>query len=89
VAGGPHVEAIPGAAHRAAGETDAKLAQKLGELQAFMAVFPQECMGRLAPFANLTPFSLQWAELYGHAKVGLNRMVVSETHAPNMSVNLV
>jgi hypothetical protein len=29
-------------------EKDAKLAQKLGQLQPFMAVFSQECMGQLA-----------------------------------------
>ena len=29
-------------------EKDAKLAQKLGQLQPFTAVFPQECMGQLA-----------------------------------------
>ena len=32
------------------GEKDAKLAQKLGQPQPFIAVFPQECMGRLAYF---------------------------------------
>ena len=31
-------------------EKDAKLAQKLGQLQPFTAVFPQECMGQLASF---------------------------------------
>jgi hypothetical protein len=31
-------------------EKDAKLAQKLGQLQPFLAVFPQECMGQLASF---------------------------------------
>jgi hypothetical protein len=30
------------------GEKDAELAQKLGQLQPFTAVFPQECMGQLA-----------------------------------------
>ena len=35
--------------HRAlAGEKDATLAQKLGQLQPFIDVFPQECMGQLA-----------------------------------------
>ena len=34
----------------AASESDAKLAQKLGQLQPFLAVFPQECMGQLASF---------------------------------------
>ena len=29
---------------------DAKFAQKLGQLQLFIAVFPQECMGQLASF---------------------------------------
>jgi hypothetical protein len=32
------------------GEKDAKLAQKLGQLRPFMAVFPQGCMGQLASF---------------------------------------
>jgi hypothetical protein len=32
-------------------EKDIELAQKLGELQPFIAVFPQECMGQLAFFA--------------------------------------
>jgi hypothetical protein len=33
-------------------------AQKLGQLQPFMAVFPAEYMGQLPSFwANLTPFS--------------------------------
>jgi hypothetical protein len=31
-------------------EKDAKLAQKLGQLQPFVAVFPQGCMGQLASF---------------------------------------
>ena len=31
-------------------EKDAKLAQKLGQLQLFIAVFPQESMGQLAFF---------------------------------------
>ena len=31
-------------------ETDAELAQKLGQLQPFTAVFPQECMGQLVSF---------------------------------------
>jgi hypothetical protein len=30
------------------GETDAKSVQKSGQLQPFIAVFPQECMGQLA-----------------------------------------
>ena len=29
---------------------DAKLAQKLGQLQPYIAVFPHECMGQLAVF---------------------------------------
>jgi hypothetical protein len=33
-----------------AGEIDAKLAQNLGQLQHFTAVFPQECMGQRASF---------------------------------------
>ena len=31
-------------------EKDTKLAQKLGQLEPFIAVFPQECMGQLAYF---------------------------------------
>ena len=43
--------------HRAPlpGEKDARLAPKLGQLQPFIAVFPQECIF----WANLTPSSLQ------------------------------
>jgi hypothetical protein len=42
-------------------EKDAKLAQNLGQLQPFIAVFPQECMGSTGIFwANLTPFSLEY-----------------------------
>ena len=33
-----------------ASEKDAKLAHKLGQLQHFMAAFPQKCMGQLAYF---------------------------------------
>ena len=42
-------------------EKDAKLAQKLGQLQPFIAVFPQQCMGQLASSGTtiLTPFSLR------------------------------
>jgi hypothetical protein len=32
------------------GERDAKLAQELGHLQPFIAVFPRECVGQLASF---------------------------------------
>ena len=32
------------------GEEDAKLAQKLGQLQPFLAVFQLECVGQLASF---------------------------------------
>ena len=31
-------------------EKDAELAQKLGQLQSFLAAFPQECMGQLPSF---------------------------------------
>ena len=34
----------------AASENDAKLAQKLGQLQPSIAVFPQECMGQRVSF---------------------------------------
>ena len=37
-------------AGRPQSEKDAKLAQKLGQLQHFLAVLPQECMGQLASF---------------------------------------
>jgi hypothetical protein len=40
-------------------EKYAQLTQKLGQLQPFIAVFPQECVGHLPVFwANLTPLSL-------------------------------
>ena len=41
-------------------EKDAKLAQKLGQLQAFIAAFPQECTGQPQCIfsANLTPLAL-------------------------------
>ena len=32
------------------GENDAELAQKFGQLQPFIAVFPQGCMGKLPSF---------------------------------------
>ena len=35
-----------------AGSEVRKLAQKLGQLQRFIAVFPQECMGQLASFVE-------------------------------------
>jgi hypothetical protein len=36
---------------KALSKKDAKLAQKfMGQLQAFLAVFPQECMGQLGYF---------------------------------------
>ena len=35
---------------RRSSEKDAKLAQKLGQLQPFIAVFPPECMGQLGSF---------------------------------------
>ena len=42
------------------GEKGARFAQKLGQLQPVLAIFPQECMGQLTYFgAQLTPFSLQ------------------------------
>jgi hypothetical protein len=50
---------LGGAAGRAVGvhqhatppsEKDPKLARKLGQLQPFVAVFPQECVGQLASF---------------------------------------
>jgi len=40
---------LPGRAARQ-GEKDATLAQKLGQLQPFIALFPQECTGQLASF---------------------------------------
>jgi hypothetical protein len=35
----------PVQADKSTSEKDARLAQKLGQLQPFIAVFPQECMG--------------------------------------------
>jgi MFS family permease len=54
----PHARASVSAAQRflqmlwaaVSSEKDAKLAQKLGQLQLFIAVFPQECMGQLVSF---------------------------------------
>jgi hypothetical protein len=41
-------------------ESDTQLAQKLGQLQPFVAAFPQECMGQLASFGStVTPLSLE------------------------------
>ena len=37
-------------------EKDAKLAQKLGQLQPFIAVFPQNAWANYIFWANLTPF---------------------------------
>ena len=50
--GSPFIRHLPPCTARLTvdSEKDAKLAQKLGQLQAFMAVFPQECVGQLAPF---------------------------------------
>ena len=44
----PNEPAVTAAA--LASEKAAKLAQNLGQLQPFIAVFPQECMGQLAYF---------------------------------------
>jgi hypothetical protein len=41
---------IPILAHLTGSEKDAKLAQKLGQLQPFISAFPQECVGQLASF---------------------------------------
>jgi hypothetical protein len=59
-AGGRFTDCGVWAHTRGASEKDAKLAQKLGQLQPFMVVFPQECMGQFASFGpcDLTPFSL-------------------------------
>jgi hypothetical protein len=38
---------------RVRSEKDAKLAQKLGKLQSFIAMFPQECMDQLASFGTI------------------------------------
>ena len=47
-------------------EKDVKLAQKLGQLQPFIAVFPQECMGQLPSlWAKIRSFSLQAEALAG------------------------
>jgi hypothetical protein len=42
--------AMPDLRRRQASEKDAKLAQKLGQPQAFMAVFRLKCVGQLASF---------------------------------------
>jgi hypothetical protein len=51
--GRPGLEGLrrrPGEVRGRPSEKDAKLAQKLGQLQPFLAVLPQECMGQLAHF---------------------------------------
>ena len=48
--GGIARSASPASAVPTYREKDAKLAQKLGQLQLFLAVFPQEYTGRLASF---------------------------------------
>ena len=55
----PVVLGLP-AAFLSTSEKDTKLARKLGPLQLFIAVFPQECTDHTRIFwANLTPFSRQ------------------------------
>ena len=44
---------LAAAAAAAVSQEAAKLAQKLGQLQSFVDVFPQECMGRLASFGPI------------------------------------
>jgi hypothetical protein len=67
-----------------AGEKDAESAPKLGQLQPFIAVFPQECTGQLASFwASLTPLSLQYSfvlelALTAGVAVGINPIATSE-----------
>jgi hypothetical protein len=52
-------------------ETGAKLAQELGQLQPFLAVFPPECMGPTCTFwANLTRSSLKYLNTYGTPAAG-------------------
>ena len=46
---GPHARAKPGD-RGWPGENDAKLAQKLGQLQSFLDALPQECTGRLTSY---------------------------------------
>ena len=68
---------------KAASEKDAASAQKLGQLQLFIVVIPQECTGQL--WANLTPVSRQHLELtemvtdafapHAEAEAGLGRIV--------------
>jgi hypothetical protein len=53
-------------------EKDIKLAQKLGQPQPFIVVFPQECMGQLVSFAYLlgqpnTFLALSTIILYGES----------------------
>jgi hypothetical protein len=58
-------------------EQDAKLAQNLGQLQPFIVVFPQQCMGQPAQlfWANLTPLPL--AARSSHHVQGQRRWVLA------------
>jgi hypothetical protein len=47
---GPGVQFRPRGHRRRESEKDAELSQNLGQLQPFLAVFPQEHMGQLASF---------------------------------------
>jgi hypothetical protein len=42
---------------RTEGEKNTKLAQKLDQLQPFIAVFPQDCIGQLASFGTTSHLS--------------------------------
>jgi hypothetical protein len=56
--------------YRCQSEKDAKLAQKLGQLQPFIAVFPQECTGQLALFGATQHLSRSWTVQADRAAVG-------------------
>ena len=47
---GPDRGAAQARRRRPQSENDTKLVQKLGQLQPFLTVFPQECLGQLASF---------------------------------------
>jgi hypothetical protein len=58
---------------QAQSEKDARLAQKLGQHQPFMTVFPLECMGQLAPFGQSNIFLAQVARWGGGRRAHLPR----------------
>jgi hypothetical protein len=75
VAGGALVEQIAGflaGGGESAAESDkvAKLAQKLGQLRSFLAVFPQECVANLHLLGQPNTFSAEAVTLLGVAMEG-------------------